>query len=257
MTHRIDNDQLLDLVHGLLPEERRREVLDAMHDDPDAEARFQRLVRVREQILAQAAQPPNDTAAAHSHHRPAKDSRLRRWLPTSGLVAAAIAAVVWWQPWAGDPIDAYTWLPENNYEVVNEAEALGPTEELLREAMEAYRDRKPRRVAELLEQLTGADLDSLDESRRLIHDLYLASVKVITGDPAAALAIVDQLEAQYGEGFIPEPFDANADWVRYLALRQLKDDSAGTLLHSLMLRDDDIGRYARDEQERLGQATAP
>ena len=242
-----DEDRLIDLYFGLLPQAAAREVLAHLRACAACEGRFRVLVREREELRGSAGPrlvesaivlpPPADDAA-----RPIE----RRGVIAAGIAAAAILALLVLLPLYLAGPGPY-WLPLDREFMLLRAGPLPAELARFGAGLEAYREHDAGRAAELLESA------EVPESYTRLRDLFLASALALDDRQADALPVLERLRIHR----LPMPWRARALWVSYTALRDAgRIEEASSLLDDLAARDDEIGALARLERRRLERRRA-
>lgn len=264
-----DEDQCIDLLHGLLPPQEREALLNRMAADPDLEALFRRLVSERERLRATRKLerlPAGDLVVAGpdivpagrepAGQGPARAVSRAGWLDrldrhrglalTSGL--AAVAALL-----------VFTFLPrEQASHSVSLIRPLPAYEEDLQVRSAETAQLDPELVAGLR---AYSDQDYRDASRRLqkarsegpletVRQLYL-------GSALAQLARWEQVVTVLGSAAttpLPDPWGSEARWTLAIALAETGNQiRADSLLQELAVEPGEVGvraRALRDEWQR-------
>jgi hypothetical protein len=200
-----DEDRILDLLHGLLPERERAEALEWIAEDPEAERTLRR------------------RAAAMERARAAGVPRLRREAPTAwtrfaavrgnpraliAFGAAAAVVVLLLRLPAGPGSEGFHPLPTDVATLRLRSDSELP--DAVISGLEAYASGEWDRAAELLGAAPAPGAGDI------VRRAYLASSLALSGRNAEALEILEGLPAE----ILPEPWGSECEWTRALALHE-------------------------------------
>ena len=243
-------DQLIDLLGGLLSRTEESESLAHMRGCALCENHFRMLTRERESLRAMPSPrfvggeivlPRYDLI--HSRPRIFR-SRRANWIGAAAVAAAVVTIALATHLFGPSPSDAEDyWLPAPNQVIVPAPESGPPTH--MQMAIEAYEDHDPARALALLENV---GMPHRNEETEMLRRLYQASALVNDDRPREAQQILDDLDISQ----MTEPWRARANWVQYLMLRKSDQISrADHVLKELLDEPGEIGEMARRERERL------
>ena len=238
MNGHVDDDRLIDLVHGLLPADEEAESLGHVRRCGPCEERLRGLASEHERVRVEVA------ARLERGRALPRRSRYVRGIGLAGAAAVAAALLLVLllpRPGPQAAAPAAYWLPVDREEVVLRS-AIGAESSELSAALEAYRARDARLAAE---RLARANVGQAYEDLRR---LYLASALALAGR-------YDEAEREHerlSEDTLPEPWRGRARWLHYTILRDAgREDEARSLLRELSARSGEAARLARAERERL------
>ena len=232
--HPLDESNLIDLAHGLLPESERERLLDHIRSCEQCENAFRDVVRERER--ARAVDWPISRVPRASR------ARLAGW--TAVVAAATVALLVVLPRLNHQPTPAQYWIP-----VEQEATVLRSTNEqsgrtAVGGALDAYLRHD---AATAVVELQAFHAPSESETSRTLRDLFLASALVNDGRYHEADDVLSRITIES----MPTQWRRQARWVRYMTWSQMGLTSeAHGLLEQLQHEDGEIGRLARGELER-------
>ncbi len=248
----LSEDECLDLLHGLLPEERTAPLLRHVRQCAVCEGLLKARAGERERFRAAAER---FLGALRARPRTAEETEespiplLERVLagfrrPAVGLpVALGLAALtlaICLKPSSRSPSRTHSispaWLPPVT-EFIEWREGIGDgPSTALSEGLDAYARHDARRAADLLKNVPAAG--RLEALRRV----YLGSALALDGRLAEA---ADVMAPILTDG-LPEPWGSETRWALWVALTQLKrTESADSLLAILVRESGDVGDRAR------------
>ncbi|HEX5133364.1 MAG TPA: hypothetical protein VFX92_12885 [Candidatus Krumholzibacteria bacterium] len=232
----VDEDQIIDLVSGLMEPPAVRAAMGHIERCPACESLLKTALQERELLRARGVPPV--TAAAPAVRR------RRRGLVGSVAVAAMIMliGVVVWQKFLPRPAGAGYWIPVNTNGMMLRSDG----DESFRIFAEKTRPYREHDAEGAIRSLQG-DPFAGDETLRSLSRLYLASALVNDYRGGEALPILHQLKIET----LPGEWRGPAMWVQYLALRQAGDAAADAVLQAAVAEPGHVGVLAREERDRL------
>ncbi len=176
--------------------------------------------------------------------RPASRRRFpRRWRLVTALAAASFVFLLLggWPRWFEGSADNDFWLPVEQQEIALRSNAT-PAAKDFAAAMRAYEQRDAAAAVRQLQAPLG------EEGYDLLRQVYFASALALSGDPQAALDVLQALQP----ATLPQPWKNRSLWVRYGCLKALgREQAAQPILQKLTQESGRIGDLARQEQQRL------
>ena len=233
----VDRDQILDLAHGLLPEDERADVLARIADDPEAERQLREMERARERARAGGAPKP---VTAPTPWLERLKLALRNPRPATlmgfGLVVAIVVALL-----RGPADSPYPVLPTDLETLrLRGAEESLPAE--MSEGLAAYSEGRYGAAVDLLRAVES------DGPIGIVRDVYLGSALARSGRSAEALEILEDLRT----GPLPDPWRRETRWTLALALLEVgRKEDARALLNRMADESGELGERARKLLETL------
>jgi hypothetical protein len=235
----LEEDEVIDLLHGLASPDQRRAALEHLGRCPRCERLFGDRLREREQLRAAGLPQELTTVLPRT---PAARSRPAR---VAALVAAAAVCIATWLVVSHNHGgDAY-WAP---IEIEAHATRSGDPvrNERFERALAAYQRHDAAETIAILGNVSY-DFPNADTAD-ILEGLMLASAYANDGQPEDALRILELLELTT----IPLPWRNRGHWIEYQSLRQLNSEpEARRLLETLAEASDEVGAMARRELARL------
>jgi hypothetical protein len=248
-------DELLELVNGLLPESARREIVEHARACAACSESLRRFAATHarshvraldslERADSSLAGPPHAMAAAAAAPASAR-SILRlpsRRVPALAAAAALIVAVGGYLAFSAARRDAATdvgpiaWLPAPEGGILARDSQAGGADPDVAEGLAAYRNRDLSNARRLLAR---ARAEGALEQVRL---LYLGDARLRLGETRAALETLRSIDFDQ----VPEPWKSESRWALSLAFEaEGRRNEADSLWQLLEVRTDEIGERAR------------
>jgi hypothetical protein len=238
--HLDDESVLIELAFGLLPVERRDEILAHLRTCAECEARFQTVVAEREHFRAKLADAsPHPTALPQIRPR-----RTLRAMWVAAAACAAVVAVVVISRQSGPDAAREYWIPVGEESMVLRSAEEWARPDQVHGVLDAY---ARRNATEAIQELERFEAAPGDETSSALRDLFLASALLNAGRPLECEAVLQRLTIDT----LPPQWRRQARWVRYLALTALDRNAEAQPLLDLMAGEPgEIGALARDEMKR-------
>jgi hypothetical protein len=260
VTLHLDDDQIIDLLQGLLTTEERNEAFEHMRVCPTCEefvrqeaADLERLRAAGVPVLPRADLPSaavqsrlagwvDDPADRSPLPLPLRTTRRPRWAAWLGVGAAAAAAIVVLARVSplthrGRPLPEVGWLP-----VAGDLSILrsGSVDANLVDGLAAYdRHDLPRAIALLRHPQSDSPYEPYERLRRV----YLGCALAASGEHAEAVSVIKSVP--YLEN-MPEPWSQELQWAFHVSLAATGDRrGADSLLRVLAAEPGPVGERAR------------
>lgn len=236
MSMHVPETRLIDLAAGLLSPAEQQDVMGHVRRCAECENRLRLIVA--------------DQESARSNPVPTLVDGKVQWARKKQrrpiLVPAAIAAAVLLAVAVGRLVTNHNasvpdyWIP-----ITGQAVTLRTSDNRMNDALRAYQARDAKTAVEELRAFTPS---SEEPAASLLRDVYLASALVNAGRSDEGLALLEKDETTR---YLPTQWRAQAEWVRYVALRRTdKNKEADETLSALAAKPGEIGDKARAELAR-------